>query len=261
MNIHWRSWPLSGRGCEMLIVNADDYGAAPSATDAILRAWRARAVTCASAMVWMHDSARAARLAREEGLPLGLHLNLTLPFPDEEMGRAVRERQAELTSLFNRETWMSTTRTDPPRDLVREAVRDQLERFRDEYGELGHVNGHHHVHVHPTVLDALPAGIPVRPILRSVSRADARTSGRKRRSFQRFPTPALALDFEQLHPALGGTGFGVLGRCADGVAVEVMTHPQRRAELQALLSTEWLDLVARLPTGACAELAGTARSL
>ena len=50
----------------MLIVNADDFGAAPSATDGILRAWREGTVTSASAMVWMGDSDRASRLTADQ---------------------------------------------------------------------------------------------------------------------------------------------------------------------------------------------------
>src|SRR3954451_386490 len=93
----------------MLIVNADDFGAAPSATDAILQAFDAQAISSASAMVWMHDSDRAAEIAADRGLPLGLHLNLTLPLPGSRVPAGVAARQLRLTELFAKDSWWRGT--------------------------------------------------------------------------------------------------------------------------------------------------------
>ena len=59
----------------MLIINADDWGRAVAETDAALRCYRAGRITSVSAMVFMHDSERAATLAKQEDLDAGLHLN------------------------------------------------------------------------------------------------------------------------------------------------------------------------------------------
>jgi hypothetical protein len=56
-------------------------------------------------MVWMRDSARAAQLARERDMPVGLHLNFTLPFTDTHAAREVRSLQLELTERFDGSSW------------------------------------------------------------------------------------------------------------------------------------------------------------
>jgi YdjC-like protein len=86
----------AGQTLTVLIVNADDLGCAVSATDAILTCHREGAITSATAMVYMEDSDRAARLAVDQRLPVGLHINLTTPFTDRSVPYTVRERQARM---------------------------------------------------------------------------------------------------------------------------------------------------------------------
>src|SRR4051812_19076803 len=64
----------------MLIVNADDWGGWRDATDAAAACFRAGRITSATAMVFMEDSARGAGLAKDLGIEIGLHLNLTQEF-------------------------------------------------------------------------------------------------------------------------------------------------------------------------------------
>ena len=64
----------------MLIINADDWGRSAAETDAALRCYKAGRVTSVSAMVFMEDSERAAELAKENELDVGLHLNFAEPF-------------------------------------------------------------------------------------------------------------------------------------------------------------------------------------
>src|SRR5438034_11191976 len=61
----------------MLIVNADDWGRTAAETDAALACFSQGRITSVSAMVFMADSERAARIALEHGIPVGLHLNFT----------------------------------------------------------------------------------------------------------------------------------------------------------------------------------------
>src|SRR5215510_10131382 len=64
----------------MLIINADDLGRSAIETDAILKCHRESRVTSTSAMVFMEDSERAAELAIENALDIGLHLNFSQEF-------------------------------------------------------------------------------------------------------------------------------------------------------------------------------------
>ena len=61
----------------MLIVNADDWGRTVAETDAALACQRLGRVTSVSAMVFMDDSVRAAELAKQYDVDVGLHLNLS----------------------------------------------------------------------------------------------------------------------------------------------------------------------------------------
>src|SRR5271169_531289 len=137
----------------MLIVNADDFGANPRTSDPVVELFIEGAVSSASAMVWMRDTVRAASLAAEHGVPVGLHLNLTLPFADEAVPALVRERQLRLTEIFGSESWQGDGRESADGKLIADAIADQLERFREAFGEPTHVDGHHHVHTHPAVVE------------------------------------------------------------------------------------------------------------
>jgi hypothetical protein len=243
----------------MLIVNADDYGASERVTDAILTTMAAGAVTSASGMVFMRDTERAARLAREQGRAIGLHVNLTMAFTGEDVPDEVRERQRALTEVFTRESWRDETKVGRAarREVVR-CVEDQLTEFRRHFGEPTHLDGHHHVHVHSAVLDALPGRYPVRPVITPTSMLGTRDR-RQRRIHRRFVAPDGTVDFRHLHPALGGEGFAVLDAAREGT-LEVMTHPQPDDERAALLSDEWRSAIADLRRGSFADLGAAART-
>src|SRR5678816_4590684 len=68
-----------------LIINADDWGRDRDTTDRILECATRRAISAASGMVLMDDSERAAHLAREKGIDIGLHLNLTEEFSGQNV--------------------------------------------------------------------------------------------------------------------------------------------------------------------------------
>src|SRR5438876_844122 len=64
----------------MLIINADDFGRSAAETDAALKYCREGRVTSVSAMMFMKDSERAAALAKDNELNVGLHINFSEPF-------------------------------------------------------------------------------------------------------------------------------------------------------------------------------------
>src|SRR5579863_9771612 len=57
----------------VLIVNADDWGWDRETTDRTLNCFLEGSLSSVSAMVFMQDSERAARLARQHGIDAGLH--------------------------------------------------------------------------------------------------------------------------------------------------------------------------------------------
>ncbi len=238
----------------MLIVNADDFGASPSTSDPIVELFEERVISSASAMVRMRDSARAASLARERAIPTGLHLNLTLPFDEAGVPELVRERQIRVTEVLGSESWREDHGETPPGRLLEDVISDQLECFRASYGEPSHLDGHHHIHIHPAVLEHLPRDLPIRPILTVPSRAGARPGTRERRLRRRFRSPELCFAFEHVHPSLGGEGLGALDH-ARHRTLEIMTHPQRKPEKEALMSAEWRAALSTLTLGSYLDFA------
>jgi chitin disaccharide deacetylase len=243
----------------MLIVNADDFGVSPSASDPTILLYEQGALSSASAMVGMRDTARAASLARERGLPTGLHLNLTLPFAEPTVPAPAGERQRRLTEAFGRESWREGSGRNPDSRLIADAIADQLERFRAAFGEPTHLDGHHHIHVHPAVLEQLPPGLLIRPILSVPARAEAEPSARLHDLRQRAAGPDLCFALGHVHPALGGDGLQAL-ELARERSLEIMAHPQQKRERLALESAQWHQALAALAVGSYADLARVIRS-
>lgn len=243
----------------MLIVNADDFGANPRTSDPVVELFAEGMLSSASAMVGMRDTKRAASLAAEHGIPVGLHLNLTLPFADESVPASVRERLRRLTEVFGSESWRGETRESPhahdvAAQLVADVIDDQLERFRESFGEPTHLDGHHHIHTHPEVVDHLPRDLPIRPLLRVPSRALARRSARERRLQRRFVCPDLCFALGDVHPSLGGAGLEALGHAREA-SLEIMAHPRQEHEREALLSEGWRAALGTVALGSYADLA------
>jgi hypothetical protein len=164
----------------LLIVNADDLGLGRAETDAILECFERGAITSATALVWMPDSVRAARLARDAGVPVGLHLNLIEPFaaPDVPAGIAATQRRV-VRRLSSRRAGTQLYHPTWARDFE-QCIADQLARFEELYGRAPtHVDGHQHMHL---AFNALLARAlrPVGKCRRPVNRTALESPPRKR---------------------------------------------------------------------------------
>jgi hopanoid biosynthesis associated protein HpnK len=140
-----------------LIVNADDFGRSHSINQAVVRAHREGILTTASLMVNEPGCGEAIELARANPrLGVGLHLSLLCGRP------ALSAR--EIPGLLNADGGFDNrpvaagfryfTRKEL-RAQLRDEIRAQFERFRATGLTLDHVNGHLHLHLHPTVLRIL----------------------------------------------------------------------------------------------------------
>jgi chitin disaccharide deacetylase len=174
--------PAAGR---RLIVNADDFGRSHSVNEAVVRAHREGILTTASLMVNEAACNEAVALARENPkLGVGLHLTLlcgksTLP-PERIPGLV--NAQGE---FGNRpvDVGMSYFFKHDLREQLRAEIHAQFEKFRATGLPLDHVNGHLHLHLHPTVFrilmeDAVPLGLRHMRLTRdSLSRSRRMTRG------------------------------------------------------------------------------------
>jgi chitin disaccharide deacetylase len=245
----------------ILIVNADDYGWNQPTTDATLEAFRAGRITSATALMYMRDSERAAELALEAGLPVGLHLNLTDPFDGDDVPTEIGDRQMRAVRHFGAPAtvWRSRRWLYDPRavDLTKAAIADQLDRFRRLFGrEPTHFDGHNHVHLCPDVALSLPGGVKVRTAL---GIGGGGKKGRLLRARQRITlrdrvTTRHFLNITGLHPQfVAGGPRSLLGQAAT-TSVEVMAHPGFGHEFTLLMVPAWQEWTAGLRTGSYADL-------
>src|SRR3954453_13590156 len=157
-----------GSSSGLLIVNADDWGYDAPTTDATVACFESETITSATGMVWMADSERAAAIAAERDLPIGLHVNLNEGFTGHGVPEPVRARQARVVHWFRRFRLRRWVYDPTMRGEIDNCIADQLERFRELYGrEPTHFDGHRHVQVSPNVFlsSALPRGASLRNTL------------------------------------------------------------------------------------------------
>ena len=149
-----RRTPNSGR---RLIVNADDFGRSHSVNEAVVRAHREGILTTASLMVNEPASDEAIARARENPkLGVGLHLTLVCgksTLPPERIPGLVNARG----EFGNRpvDVGMSYFFKHDLREQLRAEIHAQFARFRATGLPLDHVNGHLHLHLHPTIFGIL----------------------------------------------------------------------------------------------------------
>jgi predicted glycoside hydrolase/deacetylase ChbG (UPF0249 family) len=116
-------------------------------------------------MVFMKDSERAAAIARQRDIDVGLHLNLTIPFTGPCATAALAEHQRRLSRYLRGHRYAQTIFHPGLARSFRYSVAAQLAEFGRLYGtEPGRIDGHHHMHLCANVVLSrlLPAGIVVR---------------------------------------------------------------------------------------------------
>lgn len=140
-----------------LIVNADDFGLSPSVNEAIIRAHRDGILTSASLMVNEAGFEEAVKLAKENPkLGVGLHLTLLQghsALPSEKIPGLINERgEFGNDPVFVGFVYFIQRRL---REQLRAEIHAQFEKFRSTGLSLDHVNGHLHLHLHPTIFKIL----------------------------------------------------------------------------------------------------------
>jgi hopanoid biosynthesis associated protein HpnK len=140
-----------------LIVNADDFGLSHSVNEAVIRAHREGILTTASLMVNEPAFDKAVKLAREHPkLGVGLHLTLLQghsSLPPEKIPGLVNTR-GEFPN-YPVGVGMKYFLRSSLREQLRTEIHAQFEKFHATGLLLDHVNGHLHLHLHPTIFKIL----------------------------------------------------------------------------------------------------------
>jgi predicted glycoside hydrolase/deacetylase ChbG (UPF0249 family) len=219
-------------------VNADDFGLTPGVSAGILAARRHGIVTSTTMLVNREVSVEAVARARDAGLGLGLHVNLTLGRPLTRGASLV-----DASGGFVRDPLRAAARARAGE--VEAEVHAQIERFEKVVrAKPSHLDTHHHVGLHEpvrqVVVDAARAlGVPVRS-------QDPGTRARVRAAGLRTPDHFFGEAGPDAYWSIART-LGHLRALPPGTS-EFMTHPgwcdaelswsrygrQREVELAAL---------------------------
>lgn len=142
-----------------VVFTADDFGLDEAINEAVERAHRDGVLTSASLMVTAPAAADAiARAKRLPGLAVGLHLVLVQgkpALPPREIAALVGNGDAFLDSPA--EAGLRYFFRPGARAALAAEIRAQFEAFRATGLPLDHVDGHTHLHIHPTIFSLLLA--------------------------------------------------------------------------------------------------------
>lgn len=225
----------------MLIINADDWGRSVSETNAALSCHHYGRITSVSAMVFMQDSERAADLAKENGVDVGLHLNLSQSFDIKPASGKTAESHNRIVRFMTLSKYAVLLYHPGLRRAFHDAFRSQMDEFQRLYGKSpSHVDGHQHRHLCLNMLldEVIPPGQRVRrnfsfgpgekgPVNRTYRELVDRWLGRRYR---------LTDYFFSLGQSLKANRLPKITNLAGTSSVELMTHPINREEYAWLAS-------------------------
>lgn len=232
----------------MLIVNADDLGRCVVATDRIIECHAENKITSASAMVFMEDSERASAAAIESNLDVGLHINLTENFTMISIPLRLRKNQERIRNFLRASKYALLLYHPFLRRSFKEIFQAQHDEFSRLYGKSpSHLDGHQHMHLATNMLvdGILPAGTKVR-------RSFSFCAGEKsffNRSYRKLIDHHLARRhrvtdfFFALSQHMPPHGLQRVIKAARVGDVELMTHPEVKAEYDYLLSDDYAQAI------------------
>jgi len=239
----------------MLIINADDWGRSVAETDAALKCFRERRITSVSAMVFMQDSKRAAKLTKDYELDdVGLHLNFSEEFTDKSCSKTLKETQGRIIRFLKRSKYAQLLYNPFLGEAFASSYRAQLEEFMRLFEKLpSHIDGHHHMHLCANLLlgKSIPAGMRLR---RNFSFWPGE-KGFLNRAYRGLVDRWLARRYRladyffDLTQCIEGKKLDRVAALAKSSNVELMTHPAVSAEKAFLMSDEFLVILQHLEIG------------
>jgi chitin disaccharide deacetylase len=243
----------------MLIINADDWGRSQAETDAALRCYQGGRITSVSAMVFMADSERAAELAKENELDVGLHLNFAERFTGHRIATTLENYHKKIAGLVMRKRYSQVLYNPFLRREFSYSYKAQLEEFTRLFGKLpSHVDGHHHMHLCANMLlsNLIPAGMKVRRNFSFWPGEKSRFNRAYRALVDRWLVRKYRLTdyFFDLTQCVQEKKLDRVISLAKSSNVELMTHPISPREMAYLMSDEFSELLQRLEVGSYASV-------
>ena len=238
----------------MLIINADDWGRTCAETDTALLCYKEGRITSVTAMVFMEDSSRAADLAKDAGIDVGLHLNLSQRFMGEGCVGLLQEYHDRIVHYPTLNKYALLFYNPALRKQFRYVYQAQLEEFLRLYGRPpSHIDGHHHMHLCTNML--LDRVIP--------------NNEKVRRNFSFWPGEKSFLNrmyrrlidwwldsryfvtdyFFALSQVIQTDRLMHVSELSKVATVELMTHPANAKEYAFLMSDDYLAMLRKIENG------------
>lgn len=232
----------------MIIVTADDYGKTRNATDSILICLSRNRITAISAMVFMEDSERAASLASQTGLELGLHINFSAAFSAPNIPGRIQEDHNGIISYLTRSKAAKLVYNPSLSGAFRDVFLSQLKEFVRLYGRYpDFYNGHHHLHLCANMLASgiIPQGSAIRRTF-TFAPGEKGILNRACRHIvnnwisKRFVSSDL---FFSIRPLEHQQRLQDIFRQAESRSVELEVHPENAEEIEFLLSDSYRQMM------------------
>lgn len=205
-------------------------------------------------MVFMEDAARAADLAKDAGIDVGLHLNLTQQFTGGVHTGALREYHDRVVHFLNVNKFAFLFYNPVLRKQFRYVYQAQLDEFIRLYGRPpSHIDGHHHQHLCANML--LDRVIPIGEKVRRNFYFWPDEKGLLNRTYRRLVDLFLARRYRltdfffALSQCLQPHRLTRVRELARTATVEVMTHPANAVEYAYLMSDNFLASLSGLEKG------------
>ena len=238
----------------MLIINADDWGRSRAETDVALRCYQGGRITSVSAMVFMQDSERAAELAKESKLDVGLHLNFAERFTGNRIPKTLGNYHDKIVRFLMRNRYSQLLYNPFLQREFSYSYEAQAEEFARLFGKPpSHIDGHHHMHRCANLLlsKLIPVGMKIR---RNFSFWPGEKSSLNR-AYRALVDHWLARRYQltdyffDLTQCIEENKLGRVTSLAKSNNVELMTHPIVNAEEEYLMSDEFQIILQRLEIG------------
>jgi predicted glycoside hydrolase/deacetylase ChbG (UPF0249 family) len=238
----------------MLVINADDWGRSRAETDAALQCHRNGRITSVSAMVFMEDSERAAELASENKMDVGLHLNFSERFTAGNYPEALRDYHQRTVAFLTRNKYAQLIYNPLLQREFSYSYAAQADEFTRLFGKLpSHIDGHHHMHLCANLLfsTAIPAGTKVRRNFSFWPGEKSFLNRAYRALVDRWLARRYRLTdyFLDLTQSIRAKKMDRVMALAESSNVELMTHPIVRLESEYLMSDQFQAMLQRLNIG------------
>lgn len=201
-------------------------------------------------MVFMSDSDRAASLAKDCGINLGLHLNLnqTLTLPNARY-KKLTDHHNKVLKYLNSNKYNQLLYNPFIRNSLNYVFQAQIEEYARLYDHPPiRIDGHRHMHLCANLFfsSLFPKDIFIRSSFTFLK-------GQKswiNRAYRKFLNRKIKKNnsstdyFFSLSQALSNSHLGTIIEISQNSTVELMTHPEHATEKDFLLSREFSELTA-----------------